>query len=203
MLFFILRTRQNLGLAWSFLSFLLPPSPIILNGLDVFYGCTKRPFHLCKVCALDLAQTRKLTETELLFLEKTAVYHLLPHLPLRSLPFQSTALKEFDRNQFCVSRKWSTCFFQRKLLFIFFFFPCIENQMQKRKTGPLFDTLEGLHVRFSFTKHVCNCTSYLFSLCYNQSTVKWKQKLLLSSYVCCEIENSESLSIAVEIIHTP
>lgn len=124
MLFCILRTRQNLGLVWSFLSFLLPPSPIILNGLDVFYGCTKRPFHLCKVCALVLAQTRKLTETELLFLEKTAVYHLLPHLPLRSLPFQSIALKEFDRNQFCVSRKWSTCFFQRKLLFIlFFFFP--------------------------------------------------------------------------------
>lgn len=80
------------------------------------YGCIKRLFNLCKVCALVLAQTRKLTSRELLFLEKTAVYHLLPHLPLPSLPFQSILLKEFDRNQFCVSSKWSVYFFQRKLL---------------------------------------------------------------------------------------
>lgn len=120
------------------------------------------------MCALVLAQARKLTPMDLLFLEKAAV-HLLPHLSLPSLPFQSIPLKEFDRNQFCVSRKWIIYFRESGLLF----FSLQRKPNNTKKAFSLFDTLGGPHVRSSFTEHICGCTSdflsFIMSLLWKES----------------------------------
>lgn len=161
LLFCRLRTRQYLRLVWTCFCFLHPPPPsIVLNDLDVTYGFIERSFNLCKMCALVLAQARRLKPMDLLFLEKAAVYHLLPHLSLLSLPFQSIPLKAFGRKQFCVSRKWIICFFQRKGPF--FFFPVKKPQViNTEKAVLLFDTLGGPHVKSSFTEHICGCIFFL------------------------------------------
>lgn len=94
-------------------------------------------------------------------------------------------------------------FLSEKVAFFFFSLLSRKPNSNNKKAVSLFDTLGGPHVRSSFTEHICGCTSLFFFFFYSEPFVKWEQKWLLPSQVCCKSGNFESLIVAVEILCIP